>query len=95
MYNKICQTRLFVKSLELENDGIYTGEVSENGKPYGQGVIVYNDGSYRQGQYQEGAFLGWGIEVQPNGVICGFWINGKVSGYAKAIKRSKPLAKYE
>ena len=65
---------------ELENLEIYEGEINEQNKKHGQGILTTPE-YVRKGTWRNGEFTGWGRESRRNKeVLEGKFINGLLNG---------------
>ncbi len=67
-----------------KNGQRYLGEFDEELKMIGNGLMLYPDGTYYYGQYNEGMKNGIGIQLYTDGIYCGAWeYDMRINGYLR------------
>ncbi|CAE8688202.1 unnamed protein product, partial [Polarella glacialis] len=70
-----------VDNMALPDDGLYSGEASQNGQPHGQGVQSWIDGTEYKGSWVDGTAHGEGKLVKSDGSgYEGQWADGRKQG---------------
>ena len=70
---RVNPLREFVQNKLLKNGSTYTGEVNKKSMPEGQGVVVYADKGFYQGQLKNGKSDQRGLRVTKNVAYYGLW----------------------
>ena len=74
-----CQS--FVKVMQADSAGIYTGERDSLFHPHGHGTWMGNDGSHYEGQWKHGHRDGFGFGIEFGKQLCvGEWKNDRYRG---------------
>lgn len=71
----------FMKVMQADSAGIYTGERDSLFHPHGHGTWMGNDGSHYEGQWKHGHREGFGFGIESGKQLCvGEWKNDRYRG---------------
>ena len=81
---KLCSENADDNKIQVKRyrDAVYIGEVNENGKRHGRGIMLYANGRKYEGRWKDDIRHGRGFEKHTNNnVYNGEFLDGKAHGH--------------